>query len=304
MKTLLNTTFVIFVISISGCSTQREVDPLLVDDLSPSGFWSSFAFNWGVNYEGVNSLSTTASRRIVILKQIPGGDIGKQVTLCSEPPPDVGEAFASAVSDAVKAAGSDPNSGITASLSNEYAKAAATQIAPLLYRTQGLQLYRDSIHGLCIDKMNGWYDNQNQNNIKISTTYSLKTDTKDKNGTTTEIKQLGNDKSTLNVNDYNQMKYFYFMKAMETIQTEVPVMLEAQKIYFQNVKAGVPVSTVTEIANAIKGAGSTTVTTSTPTATTTTVAPNPTDKSKISTCSDGKEPTGTPPKCSDAKVAK
>jgi hypothetical protein len=291
MNNVLNIIFIMLIISISGCSTQRETDPLLVDDLSPSGFWSSASKSLGVNYEGVNSLSSTASRRIVILKQDPTAPKGKQVTLCSEPPPDVGEAFASAVSDAIKAAGSDP-SGITASLSNDYARGAATQIAPLLYRTQGLQLYRDSIHGLCIDRLNGWYDapNPTNNPVSVETTYT----TKDKNGTTSV-------NSTINVNDYNQMKYFYFMKAMETIQVEVPLMLEAQKIYFQNVKAGVPISTVTDIANAVKGAGATTVTTSTPSATTTTTAQNP---AKTPACTDGKPATGTPPVCSDGNPPK
>jgi len=264
MNNMLNIIFVMLIILISGCSTQRETDPLLVDDLSPSGFWSAFAHDRGVDYEGVNSLSTTASRRIVILKQNPGSPTGKQVTLCAEPPPDVGEAFSSAISDAIKAEGSAK--GIEAKLSNDYARAAATQIAPLLYRTQGLQLYRDSIHGLCIDRLNGWYDVLDKNNVlvqknvPVETTYTLQTDTKDKNGTTSVNSILGTDKSTINVNDYNEMKYLYFMKAMETIQVEVPLMLEAQKIYFQNVKAGVPISTVTDILKAVK-TGTTTTTT-------------------------------------------
>jgi hypothetical protein len=32
-------------------------------------------------------------------------------------------------------------------------------------------------------------------------------------------------------------------------------MLDAQKVFFQNIKAGVPISTVAEIANAVKGPG-------------------------------------------------
>lgn len=275
MNNLLNTIVTMLIILISGCSTPRETNPLLIDDLSPSGFWSSASNSLGLKYSGVNSLSTTASRRIAILKQDPDN----VVTLCAEPPPDVAEAYASAVSDAIKAAASDPQSGITANLSNDYARATATQIAPLVYRTQGLQAYRESIHSLCIDRMNGAYSVDlppRRLPVTTMTAPGKNTEPQAKSIPSVTLSTV-NQPQTIDVNNYNEMKYFYFIKSLETINIEIPLMLEAQKMYFQNVKAGVPVSTVTEIAKAVKGAGSTTVTTSTPSATTTMTAPNATN---------------------------
>ena len=48
---------------------------------------------------------------------------------------------------------------ISGELATQYARAVATEIAPLLYRSQGLQFYRDAMYKLCIDRMNGWIDN-------------------------------------------------------------------------------------------------------------------------------------------------
>ena len=281
MNILLNIIIAALIISISGCSTSRESDPLLIDDFSPTGFWSSASYNLGLKYSGVNSLSTTASRRIAILKQDPGTN---KVTLCSEPSPDVAEAYISALSNAIKAEGSEPKSGITANVSNDYAKAIATQVVPLVFRTQGLQAYRDATHDLCVDRMSGLYDGLPPRRLPFPViTTSTETTTTSENLTKTHqvvTRSTSNEPQTIDVNNYNEMKYFYFINAMETINNEVPLMLDAQKEYFKNIKAGVPASTITEISNAIKGAGSTTVTTSTPSSTTTTTAPNATNPPK------------------------
>lgn len=99
----------------------------------------------------LNTWATTASRRMIIVKL---DDYGKNLTTCSEPPPDVAETFASSVANAIAA--KLPIEGVPVEISNQYARAVATQIAPLVFRSQGLQLYRDSMHGLCIDRLNGW----------------------------------------------------------------------------------------------------------------------------------------------------
>lgn len=217
MNTALNIIFVMLIISISGCSTTRETDPLIVDDLSPTGFVSSIFSKINVEYEGVNSLSSTASRRIAILKQDPSAPAGDQITLCAEPPPDVGEAFASAISNAIKASGSEPNTKIEAAVSANYARAAATQITPLIYRTQGLQLYRDSIQSLCVDMMNGWIA---QDSTNSDSTKRLR------------IKK--------NREEYNERKKYYFDEAAKLIKFEVRYMRKAQQDYWQNVGATGP----------------------------------------------------------------
>ena len=143
--------------SLDGCGTstwsQRDTNPSIQDEV----YTTSFLSRWFGNPRSINTFATTASRRIVIVAENPHGK--GDILACSEPPPDVGETFASAVADGFKIAAQDPKSGITGELANQYARAVATQIAPLLYRTQGLQVYRDGLPSLCIDKLNRWLGN-------------------------------------------------------------------------------------------------------------------------------------------------
>ena len=87
-----------------------------------------------------NVFATTAGRRLIIVTQSKDG-----LLTCAEPPPDVSEAFASTIAAGLRAAGAAASASgekLSAELAAQYGRAVATQIAPLLYRTQGLQLYR------------------------------------------------------------------------------------------------------------------------------------------------------------------
>ncbi len=142
--------FVACVVSISGCGvsawTNRDTNPVVKDSTNNESFWPGV-----LESTSFTTFSTTASRRMVIVLQ----DKGK-TEVCSEPSPDVGEAFASAVADAISVKA--PIEGVPVELANQYARAVSTQIASLLTRTQGLQLYRDAMHNLCVDKLNRWFE--------------------------------------------------------------------------------------------------------------------------------------------------
>ncbi|MGZ6223164.1 MAG: hypothetical protein ACXWMW_10525 [Syntrophales bacterium] len=141
--------FVACVASISGCGfstfANRDTNPVLVDDTNNANYWGKV-----FEKDSFSTFSTTASRRIVVVLQTKDG----KTNICSEPSPDVGEAFASAVANAIGIKA--PIEGVPVDLSNQYARAVSTQIAALIYRTQGLQLYRDAMHNLCVDKLNTW----------------------------------------------------------------------------------------------------------------------------------------------------
>jgi hypothetical protein len=217
--------------SFNGCGTSywanRETNPSIQDRVYSSNILKSLSTS-----RSVNTFATTASRRVVIVSEDDTNSKHPVVT-CSEPPPDVGEAFASAIADGFRIAESDPHSGVTGDLSNQYARAVATQIAPLVYRTQGLQIYRDGLHGLCIDKMNGWLD-----------------------GAGAEATYLA-------------QKQYLMNAAIELIKLELPIMEKAQEAFYQNVKAGIGMDSIQKIADVIKSSATTT-TTSTATGTTTT----------------------------------
>lgn len=134
--------------SITGCGvsayTHRDTNPVVIDDTNNNNFWGNT-----LDSVSFTTFSTTASRRMVVVLQ------DRNITqICSEPSPDVGEAFASAVADAINVKA--PIEAVPVELSNQYARAVSTQIASLIYRTQGLQLYRDAMHNLCVDKLNKW----------------------------------------------------------------------------------------------------------------------------------------------------
>jgi hypothetical protein len=222
--------------SLNGCGTSmwshRDTNPSIQDEVYTTGLFS----RWFGNPRSVNTFATTASRRVVIVAENlhdHGDKRDKQgdVITCSEPPPDVGETFASAVADGFKLAAQDPKSGITGELANQYARAVATQIAPLLYRTQGLQLYRDSLHNLCIDRMNKW---------------------------------LGNDDESASSQNYLARKQALLDKAIDLIKTELPLMLQAQQAFYQNAKAGIGIAELQKIAEILKSSAAATTPASAP----------------------------------------
>lgn len=225
--------------SVQACGTsawsKRDTNPSIQDQIYLSNWWVR---NFG-NPKSFSTFSTTASRRMVIVGENPHGK--GDVFACSEPPPDVGEAFASAVSDGFKIAAQDPKSGITADFANQYARAAATQIAPLLYRTQGLQMYRDGLHSLCIDKMNRWLDGDDQN------------DADGKKDSHKDAAHKGDAHK-----EYLAQKRYLLDKALELIKLELPLMEKAQEIFYQNAKAGFAIGDLQKIAELLKSSATTT----------------------------------------------
>jgi hypothetical protein len=97
----------------------------------------------------VGTLATTADRRLVIVRI--KDSTGREGKFCSEPPPDAGQNIASALSSAMDLSSSE----IPASVKVEFAKSMASNFDMFVVRTQGLQLYRDSMYHLCQNYLNG-----------------------------------------------------------------------------------------------------------------------------------------------------
>lgn len=208
--------------SSSGCGlswiASRETNPV-IQDYAGNPIANMFRANI------ISTFATTASRRMVIIRENKDEQGVKSISTCAEPSPDVGEAFASAIADGIKIAAQ--TQGLPIELSNQYARTVATQITPLVYRTQGLQLYRDAIHGLCIDKMNEW------------------------------VKSAATDPGirASDENSYEYQRKYYFDKAVTLITSELPVMQTTQAAFFEHSKAGeakVDVGDVTKILDAVK----------------------------------------------------
>ena len=120
--------------------SNRETNPVIQDTSLYVPLWRST----------LDTFATTASRRLILAKFDGKGNL----TTCAEPAPDVGEAFAAALSNSADV--QIPIKGVQVQVKDQYAREAATQIMSLLVRTQGLQIYRDSIYSLCVNKMNHW----------------------------------------------------------------------------------------------------------------------------------------------------
>jgi hypothetical protein len=191
--------------TLSGCGIYRESNPVIKDYVgNPITHW--------FKSDTLNTFATTASRRMVMIREykIKDGNTKATATFtCAEPSPDVGEAFNSALADGIKIA--VPVEGVSAEVSNQYARAVATQITPLLYRTQGLQLYRNAIYSLCIDKMNAALATTTVNN---------------------------NARNAPSDSDYEAQRKYIFDQSVELIKQELPLMQENQKVFFQSIKAG------------------------------------------------------------------
>jgi hypothetical protein len=135
-------------VTISGCGTtlfsNRIDNPVLQDFVIK--FWGR-----------ASTLSTTASRRLAIMVYAQDKAGVERLLTCAEPPPDVGETFAKAIAAQIDAKATSKTAAVdSASIDASYASTVATAIAPLMVRSQGLQVLRDSAYTLCIDHMNGW----------------------------------------------------------------------------------------------------------------------------------------------------
>ena len=132
-----------FMLILSGCGwglfTNRESDPVIEDYLQDGLTGSS----------RLGILSTTASRRTVVMRMNTPAE-GGGGRLCAEPPPDVADALARNTAAELAQSGGSDQPSFQAAFRNQ----VATSIAPLLYRSQGLQLHRDAAYFLCQQYLN------------------------------------------------------------------------------------------------------------------------------------------------------
>lgn len=201
IRTLRSCVLAFTSLSVSGCGLSafsfREDNPIIQD--------YTMLFRPGE----IQTFATKASHRLVLMRKttntVKDQNTGENIEvnntdICSEPPPDVAETIATALAGTLSAkiAEATPG-GPTASGEGmaQYARAVSTQIAPLLYRTQGLQLYRDESTRLCLDWMN----------------------------------------NLISLDQYNKARTDSFNVASKIIEIEIPLMLDAQKEFFKNVKS-------------------------------------------------------------------
>lgn len=197
---------------LSGCGmsffSDRETNPI-IQDIATS------------DAREINVYGTTASRRIVLTRENLNGassNATDSFTMCAEPPPDVAETFAAALAGGLRSGvdltqGTDTKAG--AEIAGQFARQLSTQIAPLIFRTQGLQLYRDAQFGLCVDRLN----------------------------------------NTINNDQYMNEKNARFNRAVELIDKELPLMKEVAMEYYKSVKSGeskINVSDLKELLAAVK----------------------------------------------------
>lgn len=192
---------------LSGCGmsffSDRETNPI-IQDIATS------------DTREINVYGTTASRRIVLMREDLVGDTtngangSSTFAMCAEPPPDVAETFAAALAGGLRSGvdltqGTDTKAG--AEIAGQFTRQLSTQIAPLIFRTQGLQLYRDAQFGLCVDRLN----------------------------------------NTINNDQYIIEKNLRFNKAAELIDKELPLMKDVAMEYYKSVKSGESKINVTDL---------------------------------------------------------
>jgi hypothetical protein len=142
----------IFTLSCSSLNKSEPENPIIPD-----------------NTRGLTTYAINPSRRLVIVKPLPpdindpevkkmalaGNDKFLPKLICGEPPPDVSDNIASALSAALSAKVEFAEKGL-AGLAGNYATILNTTAVLLFKRTQGLQLYRDGMYHLCLAVMNGF----------------------------------------------------------------------------------------------------------------------------------------------------
>ena len=135
-------------VSLTSCGytelTRRETNPVIGDPIRGQ-FWHNPRFA---------AVSTTAGRRTIFVRY---ASDNLPEFVCAEPPPDALDAFASAAATAVRASGR--SSPVPADVQAQFSRAFATGTAPMLYRSQGLQFYRDSLSSYCTMAMKGHVNN-------------------------------------------------------------------------------------------------------------------------------------------------
>ncbi|CUH77307.1 hypothetical protein TRM7557_01309 [Tritonibacter multivorans] len=146
--------FLCVTVFFSGCAvfTERKANPVIVNRTSSEGKF-------------VETLSTTAERRLVLIKHLGTDEIAKikaqdpdafvsDTVFCAEPSPDSLEAVAASFG------GNASNTSGQVSQEVAFEKSLVTSAALATKRSQGLQFYRDTIFGLCQARMNGFMGNR------------------------------------------------------------------------------------------------------------------------------------------------
>lgn len=226
---------------VSGCglsiNSRRSENPVIQDYAVSSIFGKS-----------TNVFATKASHRLALISDKGNG----KIVTCAEPSPDVGETFATAIAESFKGEATGQG-GVKESLSGDSKRATATQIAPLLYRTQGLQLYRNAISSLCIDLLNDGQDDGHNVSVPIETSvkHEVSYDSATNLKTNIEATYDPEKRMVLNTGNYADLRFLYFMKAVEAIKAEIPLMLEVQKTFFEHVKSGIDIETFRKVAEIV-----------------------------------------------------
>ena len=132
--------------AVSGCGSALFVEPrahpVLEDQVGRAYFTGGS--------KPLATLATSAERRIVLvnINREPKDKNSKYGHICSEPSPDAGENIAFQLAWALATAASYKDAAVE--VRSQFSKQLATAVQSLFHRSQGLQLYRDSMYNLCV----------------------------------------------------------------------------------------------------------------------------------------------------------
>lgn len=135
---------------ISACANDR---PPVIEE---------YTGTWGTSRNAVMStLSSDAAYRsayILLGSGAPPGSERRSGQFCPEPPPDVAQSIAAAVSGSLSGKIVAPTGQTGGEIATGFSKEIATEVAALLKRSQGLQFYRDQAFYTCVAYLNGVID--------------------------------------------------------------------------------------------------------------------------------------------------
>lgn len=131
-------------LAASGCAllSEPKTVPITQDYV---GWWLGSRQRTAV-------FSTTAERRTVIVHARPGDGTFK---VCAEPAADVAESVAKTLAAAIEAKVQERAAPASVEGQASLHYSFATAIVPLLYRSQGVQFFRDGLYNLCQAHLNG-----------------------------------------------------------------------------------------------------------------------------------------------------
>lgn len=137
-------------LAVSGCANDR---PPVIEE---------YTGTFGLSRNAVmSSLSSDAAYRSAYILLGSGAARDKprfSGQFCPEPPPDVAQSIAAAVSGSLAGKVTVPAGQTGGELDASFSKSIATEVAALLKRSQGLQFYRDQAFYTCVAYLNGVID--------------------------------------------------------------------------------------------------------------------------------------------------